>query len=394
MAMDKKQKTNRQQGFTLLEILVVVAIMGFLVAMVAPRFAGIVGDTTQTVGDASKTRYAQMVSTFFEQNNRYPSGLVNLVMTEDDGGDISNYQIPYVDNQDPADGREVLRWNHHNGWKHVIHILNEDEAAELRSLGITRIYNLNHYGDVWENLPSGWTSGETLGRQADHIAGSHEADHPGRTGNWAAVSVVDPDDMRPALERVTPQAGVGVAMSMVGFDGDEWRYVSRATPPHGRNNYFGRIVFGLGPESELVTSGMAASSGVTPVATTTDNYTWDGYYLTLPRLEATSERLKDDAATIFVAANNLAGGGVARAPGTNLTDPDDSHFGEVVVFGYERGGHQGLGNPDFNENNPAGLIMRGVNILDSMEPWDFHINHGQHDLRWSMDFSIDPAVLD
>lgn len=358
--------------------------MGFIAAMVAPRFAGVVGDTVQTVGDTSKNRGAQLISTFYEREGRYPSGLVNLVMAH--GDTTIGYQIPYVDNQDPTDGREVLRWNHHNNWKHVIHILNADEAEELRELGITRIYNLNQTGDVLDD--PNLSVGDTLVRGSGV---SQSATHEGRTGNWASVEVVDQATVRPAMEEVTPAEGLGVAMSMVGHDGDGWYFVSRATPPHSRNDNFGRIVFGLGSESELVTSGMASRSGVTPVATTTENYTWDGYYMILPRLAATSDRLIDENA--LGGGTNLAGGGVARAPGENLTDSSHGYFGQVVAFGYERQGHHGLGNSDFQVVNPSNLTTRVVNILDPMQPWDFATNPTQHDMRWSMAFDLDPGEL-
>ena len=47
------KKMTNQKGFTLLEMLVVIMIMGFLLAMIAPRFAGIFGDSEDTICDSN-----------------------------------------------------------------------------------------------------------------------------------------------------------------------------------------------------------------------------------------------------------------------------------------------------------------------------------------------------
>lgn len=382
MAMEKKQKANRQQGFTLLEILVVVAIMGFLVAMVAPRFAGIVSGTIQVVGDTSKNRGEQMISTFFEQNNRYPSSMVNLVMTDGANLDSARYQIPYADNEDPDDGAEVIRFNHNNNHKFVIHHLNADEARELRRLGINRMFNLNHYGEVLK-APA-VSAGDTVGRRDD-------ADHTDRTSNWANVIVVAENDKRPMMEPVAPAAGVGVAMAVVGaaaHDTTEFSYVGAVRPPSApRADSFGRIVFGLGPETELVSSGMASNAGRTPVATTTENYTWDGYYILMPRLEATSERLM-----VASAFNNIATGGSARNLPANFNDENNPNRGEIVAVGYPAGTSLQPGQIV----NGAGVLQDGVdqytkrvvNLLNPHPSWDFVSMPNEADLRWSLVFNV------
>ncbi|WP_028575826.1 type II secretion system protein [Desulfonatronovibrio hydrogenovorans] len=382
MAMEMRQKPKQQQGFTLLEILVVVAIMGFLVAMVAPRFAGVVSGTIQVVGDTSKNRGEQMIATFFEQNNRYPSGLVNLVMT--DGADLATarYQIPYADNEDPDDGAEVIRFNHNNNHKFVIHHLNESEARELRRLGINRMYNLNHYGEVLKDPAV--SAGQTVGRRDD-------ADHIDRTSNWANVTVVAEGDKRPMMEAVVPAEGVGVAMAVVGaaaHDATEFFYVGAVRPPSApRADSFGRIVFGLGPETELVTTGMASNAGRTPVATTTENYTWDGYYMLMPRLEATSERLM--AATAF---NNIATGGSARDLPANFNAEANPNRGQIVAVGYPAGTQlqpgQIVNGAGELQDGVAQYTKRVVNLLEPHATWDFVSMPTEQDQRWSLVFNV------
>ncbi len=62
--MKAKKTINGQQGFTLLEILVVLTIMGFLIAMVAPRLAGISSSAVDTVCDSNQNRMVTMMSCF------------------------------------------------------------------------------------------------------------------------------------------------------------------------------------------------------------------------------------------------------------------------------------------------------------------------------------------
>ncbi|MCK5162602.1 MAG: type II secretion system protein, partial [Desulfobacula sp.] len=68
-----KKTFKNKQGFTLLEILVVLTIMGFLIAMVAPRLAGISTNASETVCNSSKYRIKTFMSSFYEQYNRYPN---------------------------------------------------------------------------------------------------------------------------------------------------------------------------------------------------------------------------------------------------------------------------------------------------------------------------------
>jgi prepilin-type N-terminal cleavage/methylation domain-containing protein len=369
--------TTGKRGFTLLEVLVVLVVMGFLVAMVAPRLAGISQDSIQTIGDTGKSRGEQLVSAFYEMEDRYPGGLVNLVMADDTGG----YQIPYADNENPEDGAEVIRFNHNNNHKFVIHYLNAAEARELIELGVGWVYNLNDYGDILDDPAV--TAGDTVGRLGS-------ATHTGRTSNWANVTVVAEADQRPKMERVVPAAGVGVAMAVVGAQEagfDAFSYVGAVRPPSApRADSFGRIVFGLGPESELVTSGMADKAGITPVATTTDNFTWDGYYLLMPRLEATSERLKNATFT------NIVTGGPARDLHPDFTDPANAGYGKIVAVGYPAGTPLQPGQIV----NGGGVLQPPVDeyarrVVDLFEPhpsWDFITNPSEGDLRWSLVFNM------
>lgn len=49
-----KKKVNNKKGFTLAELLVVLAILAVLVAIAVPLFTGAIGDARQTAIDANK----------------------------------------------------------------------------------------------------------------------------------------------------------------------------------------------------------------------------------------------------------------------------------------------------------------------------------------------------
>ena len=90
----KKQNYLKKSGFTLLEILVVLTIMGFLIAMVAPRLAGISSSASGTVCDTSKNRTKTYMSAFYEKFDRYPNKITNLVMTDGATLAAANAQSP------------------------------------------------------------------------------------------------------------------------------------------------------------------------------------------------------------------------------------------------------------------------------------------------------------
>jgi prepilin-type N-terminal cleavage/methylation domain-containing protein len=138
-AVTKKMKASA--GFTLLEILVVLTIMGFLIAMVAPRLAGISSDAVDTVCDSNQNRQTTMMSAYFEKTNRMPDRLTNLV----DRTGAATFQLPAISDDDPQNGAESLaaEFNERNHFR--IHYLNQDEVKELKKLGITTVFNLNAY---------------------------------------------------------------------------------------------------------------------------------------------------------------------------------------------------------------------------------------------------------
>ncbi len=275
-----KKKLNNNKGFTLLEILVVLVIMGFLIAMVGPRLAGVSGSAVDTVCDSNQSRMTSMMSAFFEQTNRFPSKMTNLVEQLDgDVGVDATFQIPAVSDDDPENGPETLASEFMQRNHFRIHYLNADEAAELRNMGIVKLLNLNAY--------------DGLNDDGDDI----KEDYDAAAGVINDVAYQVPTTLAPTMDEVTvPTNGAGFAVAMVGmgYDGTAWD-LHDDERGWGEPDWFGRIVLGFGPENSLITSGIVANAAHCPGGIqNADNVTYNDYNLVLPRLEATATRIDTD----------------------------------------------------------------------------------------------------
>ena len=373
-----KKTFKNKQGFTLLEILVVLTIMGFLIAMVAPRLAGISTNASETVCNSSKYRIKTFMSSFYEQYNRYPNKVTNLVMT--DGATIAaanaaaaGYQIPYCSNDDPDDGAEVLALGHNKMYKFMIHRLNAAEAQELTDLGITSVFNLNDYASEADGLDGA----AAFGRQ-------HTPPNPNddRVSNWANITAVAAQ--RPSMESCPVTAGVGVAMCGCGIDlaGTGLTYIP-GERGWAEEDLFGRLVFSLGPESELVTSGIVNNAANCPGSIqNADNFSFGGYYLILPRLAATADRFADTATVTFASLWGAGNLNYARLSADTL---------EAVSW--PKKGPKPTANYDITANADHFKIRTNLDLHKAMESWDYDTNRDRHDELWGIDLLNSNHVL-
>ena len=294
-----QEKMKNSEGFTLLEILVVLTIMGFLIAMVAPRLAGISDGAVDTVCDSNQSRMLQLTSAWFQQKNRYPDKMTNLV----DQVAGATFQVPAVSDGNPDNGPESLADEFMKRNHFRIHYLNADEAKELKDLGLANVLNLNAY-TAYNDAGSAF--------KTDTGGVSYNGTITGPT----EVALSNTATKLPPMQQRLLNSGVGVLMIGTGAPGAALGQVFPALPMErgwGENDGIGRMVFGFGPESELAKSGITAGAGHCPGGIqNADNVTYNDYNIVMPRLEATETRmlLPTDGANMLLMDGDNAKDGI------------------------------------------------------------------------------------
>ncbi len=72
-----KYKGSRQLGFTLIELMVVVSIIGIIATLVYPSYQNVIMQTRRTTAKSCLTEYAQYMERFYASNfayDKYQSG--------------------------------------------------------------------------------------------------------------------------------------------------------------------------------------------------------------------------------------------------------------------------------------------------------------------------------
>ena len=283
------RRIRNEKGFTLMELLVVVVILGFLIGMVAPRLGSVIDDTViDNICDTNNKGARYFTKLYYDQHAALPNHMVSLVNRTG----ASSFDIPLTEAADSQDLPETLAAEFVERNTPVLHILNQAEAEELRSMGITQIRYLN-----------------------DRDGSSHATDTPAQ----AAQSLPTDGTARP-FAKATVADGTAVAMVGMGSEGTNgqaigaaaadsisgWTDASTGNYPAGNPNWVGRIILGLGKHSSLVTEGYVQAAALCPGGIqNADNVTFNSYCIIVPRLQATVDRMNqtDVAGATFTFVN-------------------------------------------------------------------------------------------
>ena len=95
MHIDSQRKQRRARGFTLVEIMVVVVIIGILGALVVPKLLGRTGEARVTAAKTDIATMSQALKLYKLDNQRYPSteqGLQALITKPTSGPSANGWK--------------------------------------------------------------------------------------------------------------------------------------------------------------------------------------------------------------------------------------------------------------------------------------------------------------
>jgi general secretion pathway protein G len=93
---------TRRTGFTIVEILVVVIIIGVLAALIAPKFIGRIGAAKHSVAQQKVQEIEKAIEMFHYDYGRFPEAIEELVTRPDDVAE-DKWQPPTVKSKDLLD---------------------------------------------------------------------------------------------------------------------------------------------------------------------------------------------------------------------------------------------------------------------------------------------------
>jgi general secretion pathway protein G len=99
----KMQAIRRMRGFTLLELLVVMVIIGLLAGIVAPQYFSQLGKSNAKVAKAQIESFGQALDQYRLDVGSYPTTEQGLAALRTAPADLPRWQGPYLKRDIPAD---------------------------------------------------------------------------------------------------------------------------------------------------------------------------------------------------------------------------------------------------------------------------------------------------
>lgn len=120
-----KKKKKKEMGFSLIELLIVMVIMGLLAALVGPRMFGKVGKSKQNAARSQMALFETALDTYRLDVGKYPSTEQGLKALRTKPSDEEKWDGPYLPKSAPKDP-----WGHPYIYRRM-----DNSEVEMISLG-------------------------------------------------------------------------------------------------------------------------------------------------------------------------------------------------------------------------------------------------------------------
>jgi general secretion pathway protein G len=92
----RRARRRSQAGYTLVELLVVITIIGLIVALVGPRVLGYLGDSRAKTAQIQIQGFTSALDLYYLDTGRYPSSAEGLNALVQRGAGVSTWNGPYL----------------------------------------------------------------------------------------------------------------------------------------------------------------------------------------------------------------------------------------------------------------------------------------------------------